>query len=227
VELKVASSASLAFAPVGKGTSDSPDVVLPDGLSVQFWRTSIARLFGKQEAGWQRPTSSDSFFNLPRYNTKQRVSPIMSLTSNLLDWWSPFPQQQFSKCYPLLIHAEIYYQLQQSLGLNYLELAIGSNCELNQILKTLSAPQSLFISEWHLPFSLIHSETWKTTKNLSDRTVLGLSVHPPKLYEAFRGKCLLKGRRSNSTWEFRCCWSNAVSSLLVVPGQFVGRAVAA
>jgi hypothetical protein len=45
-----------------------------------FERTSIARLFGKQEAGWQRPTSSDSFFNLPRYNTKQRVSPIMSLT---------------------------------------------------------------------------------------------------------------------------------------------------
>jgi hypothetical protein len=30
----------------------------------------------------------------------------MSLTSNLLDWWSPFPQQQFSKCYPLLIHAQ-------------------------------------------------------------------------------------------------------------------------
>jgi len=89
---------------------------------------------------------------------------------------------------------EIYYQLQQSLGLDYLELAIGSNCELNQIPKDIPLVihnRCLYDNGKRLPFSLIHSETWENYKNqLCDRTVLALSVHSPKLHEAFQEQVL-------------------------------------
>jgi len=79
---------------------------------------------------------------------------------------------------------EIYYQLQQSLGLDYLELAIGSNCELNQIPKDIPLVihnRCLYDNGKRLPFSLIQPATWASYKNqLCDRTVLALSVHPPR-----------------------------------------------
>ena len=84
---------------------------------------------------------------------------------------------------------EIYYQLQQPLGLDYLELAIGSNCELSQIPENIPLVihnRCLYQHGKRLPFSLIQSETWADYRSsLSDRKVLALSIHPPKLHEAF------------------------------------------
>ncbi len=89
---------------------------------------------------------------------------------------------------------EIYYQLQQSLGLDYLELAIGSNCELNQIPEDIPLVihnRCLFQNGKRLPFSLIQPETWADYRNsLRDRPVLALSLHPFKLHEAFQEQVL-------------------------------------
>lgn len=85
----------------------------------------------------------------------------------------------------------IYYQLQQPLGLNYLELAIGSNCELSRIpadIPLVIHDRCLYENGKRLPFSLLKPETWTNYKALlRDRVVFALSVHPPKIDEALAG----------------------------------------
>jgi len=67
-------------------------------------RTSIAKLFEKQELDWQRLTWVDLFLQqVGRYDT-QRVSPI-NATHLKSPYWSLF-QKQFSKCYLRLNHAQ-------------------------------------------------------------------------------------------------------------------------
>jgi len=94
---------------------------------------------------------------------------------------------------------EIYYQLQQPLGLNYLELAIGSNCELSQIPEDIPLVVHnccLDQNGRRLPFSLIQPDTWANYRSsLRDRQVLALTVHPPKLQEAL-GEQVLTQRQA-------------------------------
>ncbi len=83
---------------------------------------------------------------------------------------------------------DIFYQLQQLLNLDYLELAIASNCDLNQIPASIPVvihDRCLYEKGRRLPFSLMQPETWARYKILlGDHQVLALSVHPPKLNEA-------------------------------------------
>lgn len=82
----------------------------------------------------------------------------------------------------------IYRMLQVPLGLDYLELAIGSNCDPNRIptdIPIVLHDRCLVSSGRRLPFSLLCEETWVPyIRFVEERKVLGMSVHPPKREEA-------------------------------------------
>lgn len=88
---------------------------------------------------------------------------------------------------PLQECLNIYQQLQPKLQLDFLELAVGSRCDLTQIPQDIPLVlhnRCLFEELIKLPFSLAEPDTWQDYMNrLSDRNVKMISVHPPKRSE--------------------------------------------
>lgn len=89
----------------------------------------------------------------------------------------------------------IYRQLEEPLGLQYLELAVGANCELTKIPKDIPLVihnRCLYQDGMWLPFSLLNSSTWDAYKTLlNGRNVLALSIHPPKLVDSTAGEIII------------------------------------
>ncbi|ACB54301.1 hypothetical protein cce_4955 [Crocosphaera subtropica ATCC 51142] len=77
----------------------------------------------------------------------------------------------------------IFETLKESLGLDFLELAVGSRCDLSKIPKEIPLVihhRCLFDGLYKLPFSLAQPETWEEYRQrLRDRNVKMISIHPP------------------------------------------------
>ncbi len=90
-------------------------------------------------------------------------------------------QRELSEC------LAIYDTLKEKLSLEFLELAVGTRCDLTEIPTEISLVihhRCLFDGLYKIPFSLAEPDTWKEyQKGLSDRLVRIVSVHPPKRTE--------------------------------------------
>ncbi|WP_107666820.1 hypothetical protein [Cyanothece sp. BG0011] len=84
---------------------------------------------------------------------------------------------------PLEECLNIFETLKDPLGLDFLELAVGSRCDLSKIPKDsplVIHHRCLFDGLYKLPFSLAHPETWEEYRHrLRDRNVKMISIHPP------------------------------------------------
>ncbi len=84
---------------------------------------------------------------------------------------------------PLEDCLNIFETLKEPLELDFLELAVGSRCDLSKIPKNIPLVihhRCLFDGLYKLPFSLGQPKTWEAYKQrLSDRKVELVSVHPP------------------------------------------------
>jgi hypothetical protein len=102
-------------------------------------------------------------------------------------------QRELSEC------LEIYEELKAPLSLEYLELAVGTRCDLRFIPKDIALvihDRCLYEGAHKLPFSLAHPDTWQGYKERSrDRNILLLSMHPPKRNELSLDK--LKSKRDS------------------------------
>jgi len=89
---------------------------------------------------------------------------------------------------PLESAIEIYHELQAPLGLEYLELAIGTCNTLNKIpseIPLVIHDRALYQGNQRLPFSMMEPDTWVDYRSIiQQRSVIAMSVHPPRLYEA-------------------------------------------
>ena len=78
---------------------------------------------------------------------------------------------------------QIFRTLQPHLSLDFLELAIGTNCDLSLIppgIPLLLHDRCLSDKRGRIPFSLLATETWAPYGACAkDRNVLAMSVHPP------------------------------------------------
>lgn len=77
----------------------------------------------------------------------------------------------------------IYEELKPSLSLEFLELAIGTRCDLSLIpahIPLIVHHRCLYEGSHKLPFSLAAKETWKGyQERVTSRDVRLLSIHPP------------------------------------------------
>lgn len=84
---------------------------------------------------------------------------------------------------PLEDCLNIFESLFETLALDFLELAVGSRCDLSKIPKDIPLVihhRCLFDGLYKLPFSLAQPDTWGEYKErLSDRKVHLVSIHPP------------------------------------------------
>ncbi|MCU0553133.1 MAG: hypothetical protein MUC48_27705 [Leptolyngbya sp. Prado105] len=89
---------------------------------------------------------------------------------------------------PIESAIEIYYQLQDPLRLEYLELAIGTYNDLSVIppeIPIVIHDRALYQGNQRLPFSLMQPRSWMAYRALiQQRLVLALSIHPPRLQSA-------------------------------------------
>jgi hypothetical protein len=102
---------------------------------------------------------------------------------------------------------EIYEQLKGPLSLDFLELAVGTRCDLSLIPAAIPLAlhdRCLYEGAHKLPFSLAAPETWEGYRQrLAGRDVRLFSVHPP--------------RRSDITLEGIRRHRDALESLLGIP----------
>ncbi|MGG6263303.1 hypothetical protein ACQ4M3_35305 [Leptolyngbya sp. AN03gr2] len=89
---------------------------------------------------------------------------------------------------PMTAAIEIYHKLQEPLSLEYLELAIGTCNDLTNIppdVPLVIHDRALYQGTQRLPFSLMNPNSWCAYRSLTQqRSVLALSIHPPRLHEA-------------------------------------------